>query len=296
MTKKRVRKAVLPVAGLGTRFLPATKAVPKEMLPLVDVPSIQIIVEECVAAGIEEIIFVTARGKSAIEDHFDRAAELESLLEKRGKTADLALVRKPTEMARYVSVRQGEARGLGHAVLCAREAVGDEPFAVVLGDDLLDAKVPGVRQLIDVYERTGTGVVALKEVPAGQEHMYGVVDGERVGARELKLSRLVEKPAPGTAPSRLAIIGRYLLPPEIFPILAETKPGRGGEIQLTDALATLCAQSGLAGLEVEGLRFDVGDRAGFVVAMVHYALRRPDIGAEVRAALVQLLESTDAAK
>jgi UTP--glucose-1-phosphate uridylyltransferase len=295
MTKKRVRKAVLPVAGLGTRFLPATKAVPKEMLPLVDVPSIQIIVEECVAAGIEEIIFVTARGKSAIEDHFDRAAELESLLEKRGKTADLALVRKPTEMARYVSVRQGEARGLGHAVLCARDAVGDEPFAVILGDDLLDAKVPGVRQLIDVYERTGTGVVALKEVPAGQEHMYGVVDGEHVGPRELKLSRLVEKPAPGTAPSRLAIIGRYLLPPEIFPILAETKPGRGGEIQLTDALATLCAQSGLAGLEVEGLRFDVGDRAGFVVAMVHYALRRPDIGAEVRAALVKLLESNDAA-
>jgi UTP--glucose-1-phosphate uridylyltransferase len=294
MTKKRVRKAVLPVAGLGTRFLPATKAVPKEMLPLVDVPSIQIIVEECVAAGIEEIIFVTARGKSAIEDHFDRAAELESLLEKRGKTADLALVRKPTEMARYVSVRQGEARGLGHAVLCARDAVGDEPFAVILGDDLLDAKVPGIRQLIDVYERTGTGVVALKEVPAGQEHMYGIVDGERVSARELKLSRLVEKPAPGTAPSRLAIIGRYLLPAEIFPILAETKPGRGGEIQLTDALATLCAQSGLQGLEVEGLRFDVGDRTGFVVAMVHYALRRPDIGAEVRAALLKLLESTDA--
>src|SRR6187455_2758434 len=168
MSQKKVRKAVLPVAGLGTRFLPATKALPKEMLPLVDTPSIQLIVEECVAAGIEEVIFVTARGKSAIEDHFDRAAELESLLEKRGKTADLALVRKPTEMARYVSVRQGEARGLGHAVLCARDAVGDEPFAVILGDDLLDAKVPGIRQLIDVNGRTGTGVVALKEVPAGQ--------------------------------------------------------------------------------------------------------------------------------
>src|SRR5262245_50896166 len=166
---KRVRKAVLPVAGLGTRFLPATKAIPKEMLPLVDTPSIQLIVEECVAAGIEEIVFVTARGKSAIEDHFDRAGELEALLERRGKQEDLARVRRPTEMARYVSVRQAEARGLGHAVLCARDAVGDEPFAVVLGDDLLDARVSGVRQLIDVYEKTGTGVIALKQVPAGQE-------------------------------------------------------------------------------------------------------------------------------
>src|SRR6476620_2297864 len=296
MTKKRVRKAVLPVAGLGTRFLPATKAIPKEMLPLVDTPSIQLIVEECVAAGIEEVIFVTARGKSAIEDHFDRAGELEALLEKRGKYEDLARVRRPTEMARYVSVRQAEARGLGHAVLCARDAIGDEPFAVVLGDDLLDAKVPGVRQLIDVYERTGTGVVALKEVPAGQEHMYGVVDGERVSARELKLSSLVEQPAPGTAPSRLAIIGRYLLPPEIFPILAETKPGRGGEIQLTDALATLCERFGLAGLEVEGRRDHVGDRAGYVVAQVHYALKRADIADDVRAGITRLLAETPAKK
>ena len=204
------------------------------MLPLVDTPSIQLIVEECVAAGIEEIIFISARGKSAIEDHFDRAGELEALLERRGKKDDLALVRRPTEMARYVSVRQGEARGLGHAVLCARDAVGDEPFAVVLGDDLLDAEVSGVRQLIDVYEKTGTGVVALKEVPAGQEHMYGIVDGEPAGPRQLSIRKLIEKPAPGTAPSRMAIIGRYVLPPEIFPILAETKPGKGGEIQLTD--------------------------------------------------------------
>jgi UTP--glucose-1-phosphate uridylyltransferase len=219
---KKVRKAVLPVAGLGTRFLPATKAIPKEMLPLVDVPSIQIIVEECVAAGFEEVILVTARGKSAIEDHFDRAPELEALLERRGKTDDLARVRKPQQMARYVSVRQAEAKGLGHAVLCARDAVGDEPFAVLLGDDLLDAKVPGARQLADVYERTGTGVIALYEVAAGQEHMYGIVDGERTGPRELALKKLVEKPAPGTAPSRLAIIGRYVLPPEIFEILEAT--------------------------------------------------------------------------
>jgi UTP--glucose-1-phosphate uridylyltransferase len=287
---KKVRKAVLPVAGLGTRFLPATKAVPKEMLPLVDVPSIQIIVEECVAAGIEEIIFVTARGKSAIEDHFDRAPELEALLARRGKKEDLATVRRVTELARFTSVRQGEARGLGHAVLCARAAVGDEPFAVLLGDDLLDAETPGIGQLMDVYARTGTGVVGLKEVPAGQEHLYGIVDGERTAPRELRVNKLVEKPAPGTAPSRLAIIGRYVLPPEIFEILAATSPGRGDEIQLTDGLATLCARSGLMGLEVEGNRFDVGDRAGYVLALVHYALRRAEIRDEVRAGLERLLK------
>jgi len=289
--RKKVRKAVLPVAGLGTRFLPITKAIPKEMLPLVDVPSIQLIVEECVGAGIEEIIFVTARGKSSIDDYFDRAPELESHLERKGKKDDLARVRRPSEMARFASVRQGEARGLGHAVLCARAAVGDEPFAVILGDDLLDAKVPGVKQLADVYERTGTGVIALKEVPLGQEHMYGIADGERVGPRELKISKLVEKPKPGTAPTRLAIIGRYVLPPEIFDILEHTQPGSGGEIQLTDGLATLCARSGLAGLEVEGERFDVGDRAGYVVAMVHYALQRPDLSDAVRDGVARLLKS-----
>src|SRR5262245_46386670 len=175
--RKRVRKAVLPVAGLGTRFLPATKVIPKEMLPIVDTPSIQLIVEECVAGGIEEIIFDTARGKATLEDHFDRAGELEALLEKRGKTDDLARVRRPTEMARYMSVRQAEARGLGHAVLCARDAVGDEPFAVVLGDDLLDAAVSGVRQLIDVYEKTGTGVIALRGVPAGREALTRIGRG-----------------------------------------------------------------------------------------------------------------------
>jgi UTP--glucose-1-phosphate uridylyltransferase len=288
--RAKVRKAVLPVAGLGTRFLPVTKAVPKEMLPIVDVPSIQLIVEECVGSGIEEIILVTARGKSALEDHFDRAGELEALLEKRGKTADLALARKPTELARVISVRQAEARGLGHAVLCAREAVGDEPFAVVLGDDLLDADPPGVRQLLDVYERWGTGVVGLKEVPAGTEHMYGIVDGASVGKREWKLSKLIEKPAPGTAPTRLAAIGRYVLPAEIFEILAETPPGRGGEIQLTDGLATLCERRGLHGVEMEGQRFDAGDRAGYVLAQLHWALKRKEIAAEVRAGALRILE------
>jgi UTP--glucose-1-phosphate uridylyltransferase len=293
--RRKVRKAVLPVAGLGTRFLPVTKAIPKEMLPIVDVPSIQLIVEECVASGIEEIVLVTARGKSAIEDHFDRAADLEAALAARGKTADLELVQRPTQMARVVSVRQAEARGLGHAVLCARPAVGDEPFAVVLGDDLLDAHVPGVKQLLDIYERWGLGVVALKEVPAGQEHLYGIVDGtlEPGPVRDYKLRRLVEKPAPGTAPSRLAIIGRYVFPPEIFDILEETPPGRGGEIQLTDAMATLCERRGFHGVEVDGQRFDAGDRAGYVLAVVHWALARKDIGADVRAGLERLLKEAD---
>jgi len=289
--RKKVRKAVLPVAGLGTRFLPITKSIPKEMLPIVDVPTIQLIVEECAQSGIEEIVLVTARGKSALEDYFDRAGELEGALAARNKTADLELVRRPAALARFVSVRQAEARGLGHAVLCAKAAVGDEPFAVLLGDDLVDAPVPAIKQLLDVYERRGTGVVALKEVPVGQEHLYGIVEGTRVGERELELKRMIEKPAPGTAPSRLAVIGRYVLPAEIFEILEQTKPGRGGEIQLTDAMATLCERRGFHGCELEGERFDAGDRAGYVLAVVHYALRRQDIGADVRAGIARLLDA-----
>jgi len=287
----RVRKVVLPVAGLGTRFLPVTKTIPKEMLPIVDIPTVQLNVEECVQSGIEEVIFVTARGKYSIEDHFDRAGELEALLERRGKTADLEAIRRVCKMAKFISVRQAEAKGLGHAVLCAREAVGDEPFAVLLGDDLLESpERPGLRQLIDIYERWGQGVIALKEVPAGQEHMYGIIDGSKVAERDWQLKRLVEKPAPGTAPSRLAIIGRYVLPPEIFEILEKTPPGRGGEIQLTDALEVLCQRRGLHGLEVEGLRFDAGDRAGYVLAVLYYALRRKDIGADVKEGARRLLE------
>jgi UTP--glucose-1-phosphate uridylyltransferase len=285
-----VRKVVLPVAGLGTRFLPVTKTIPKEMLPIVDIPTVQLNVEECVASGIEEVIFVTARGKQSIEDHFDRAGDLEALLERRGKTADLEAIRRLGSMAKFISVRQAEARGLGHAVLCAREAVGDEPFAVLLGDDLLESERPGLRQLMDVYERWGQGVIALKEVPPGQEHLYGIVEGTKVAERDWQLKRLVEKPAPGTAPSRLAVIGRYVLPPEIFDILAKTPPGRGGEIQLTDALEVLCQQRGLHGLEVEGLRFDAGDRAGYVLAVLYYALRRKDIGADVKAGARRLLD------
>jgi UTP--glucose-1-phosphate uridylyltransferase len=287
----------MPVAGLGTRFLPATKAMPKEMLPIVDVPTVQLNVEECIASGIEEIIFVTARGKGAIEDHFDRAAELEALLERKGRKSELEAVRKLSSMAKFVSVRQGEARGLGHAVLCAREAVGDEPFAVLLGDDLFVGKPPGLAQMLSVYDRHGQGVVGLQEVPTGQEHMYGVVGGAPIAGASadpgmkvpLQLTKLVEKPAPGTAPSRLAIIGRYVLPAEIFPILARTPPGRGDEIQLTDGMATLCAEQGLCGLELTGRRFDAGDRTGYVMAVLYHALHRKDIGAEVRAGAEQLL-------
>jgi UTP--glucose-1-phosphate uridylyltransferase len=289
-SSKVVRKVVLPVAGLGTRFLPATKTIPKEMLPIVDIPTVQLNVEECVASGIEEIIFVNARGKQSIEDHFDRSAELEALLEKRGKTADLEMLQRLTTMAKFISVRQSEARGLGHAVLCARAAVGNEPFAVLLGDDLLEAQRPGLRQLIDNFEQWGQGVVALKEVPPGQEHLYGIIEGDKVADRDWRLRRLVEKPAPGSAPSRLAIIGRYVLPPEIFDILEQTPPGRGGEIQLTDAMAVLCERHGMHGLEVEGRRFDAGDRAGYVLAVLYYALRRKDIGADVRAGAQRLLD------
>ena len=288
---KKVRKAVLPVAGLGTRFLPATKAIPKEMLPIVDIPSIQLIVEECAKSGLEEVILVTSRGKAAIEDHFDRAGDLEALLERRNKKADLESVRRLTTLARITAVRQPEARGLGHAVLCAKDAVGDEPFAVLLGDDLMESDPPGIKQLLNVYERRGTGVIGLKEVPRGQEHLYGIIEGSKLDdTRDWKLSKLIEKPPAGTAPSRMAIIGRYVLPPEIFEILESTPPGRGDEIQLTDGLATLCARRGLHGVEMEGLRFDAGDRAGYVLAVLYYALHRPDIGAEVRAGAQRLLD------
>ncbi|MGA9655274.1 MAG: UTP--glucose-1-phosphate uridylyltransferase [Polyangia bacterium] len=289
---KPVRKAVLPVAGIGTRFLPVTKAVPKELLPIVDVPAIQINVEECVSSGLRDLIMVTSRGKDALIDYFDHAGELEDLLERKGKQAELAMVRRLNDLAQISAVRQPETRGLGHAVLCARAAVGGEPFAVLLGDDLFEGNPPGIKQLLDVYAKYGKGVVGLWEVPVGQEHLYGIVDGEPVGGDVFRLNKLVEKPEPGKAPSRLAIAGRYVLPPEIFPILANTQPGRGGEIQLTDALATLCASDGLYGVRLRGERFDAGDRAGYVLAVLRYALRRSDIGAAVRAGAEKLLRET----
>jgi len=273
----KLRKAVIPVAGLGTRFLPATKTVPKELLPIVDIPSIQYVVQEAVDAGIEEIIFVTGRGKDSIEDHFDEAPELEQLLAARGNHEMAQTLRKIAEMTEVVSVRQKKPLGLGHAVLCARDLVGDEPFAVMLADDLIEAEVPGIRQLIDIFEETGESVIALMEVPQSEVHQYGVIKGQEIKKRLYQVEATVEKPRAEDAPSRMAIIGRYVLRPEIFQILKNLPPGRGGEIQLTDGLSQLVRERKIFGCEFVGDRYDIGDKFGFVRATVAYALKRPDL-------------------
>jgi UTP--glucose-1-phosphate uridylyltransferase len=288
----RVRKAVIPAAGLGTRFLPATKAIPKEMLPIVDVPTIQLVVEEAVAAGIEEVIVVNGRGKHAIEDHFDHAFELETTMRERGKKELADAMAKISSMVRLVSVRQKQPLGLGHAVLVAREAVGDEPFAVLLGDDLYDAPParPAIGQLVQCMQETGKGSIAVMEVAPGQEHLYGVIKpGRELAPGRWEAVDMVEKPAPGTAPSRLAIVGRYVLPASIWPILAETKPGKGGEIQLTDALLALAKKEGLVGARIDGERHDAGDRLGYLRASLAYALKRPELAEGVRAICQEML-------
>ena len=273
----KLRKAVIPVAGLGTRFLPATKTVPKELLPIVDIPSIQYVVQEAVDAGIEEIIFVTGRGKDGIEDHFDEAPELEQVLTERGNLEMAQTLRKIAEMTEVVSVRQKKPLGLGHAVLCARDLVGDEPFAVMLADDLIDAEVPGIRQLLEIFEETNESVIALMEVPQAEVHQYGVIKGREIKKRLYQVEGTVEKPLAKDAPSRMAIIGRYVLRPEIFKILQNLPPGRGGEIQLTDGLAQLVRERKIFGCEFVGDRYDIGDKFGFVRATVAYALKRPDL-------------------
>ena len=273
----KIRKAVIPVAGLGTRFLPATKTVPKELLPIIDIPSIQYVVQEAVDAGIQEIIFVTGRGKDGIEDHFDEAPELEQILADRGQTATVDMLRRIAEMTEVVSVRQKKPLGLGHAVLCARDLVGDEPFAVMLADDLIDAETPGIRQLVEIFTETDESVVALMKVPREEVHQYGVIKGKEVKPRLYAVEATVEKPAAKEAPSQLAIIGRYVLRPEIFSILQSLPPGRGGEIQLTDGLARLVQQRKIFGCEFTGDRYDIGDKFGFVRATVAYALKRKDL-------------------
>jgi UTP--glucose-1-phosphate uridylyltransferase len=273
----KLRKAVIPVAGLGTRFLPATKTVPKELLPIVDIPSIQYVVQEAVDAGIEEIIFVTGRGKDGIEDHFDEAPELEQLLTERGNHEMARTLRKIAEMTEVVSVRQKKPLGLGHAVLCARDLVGDEPFAVMLADDLIDADVPGIRQLAEIFEETHESVIALMEVPQADVHHYGVIKGREIKKRLYQVGATVEKPLAKDAPSRMAIIGRYVLRSEIFKILQNLPPGQGGEIQLTDGLAQLVRERKIFGCEFVGDRYDIGDKFGFVRATVAYALKRPDL-------------------
>jgi UTP--glucose-1-phosphate uridylyltransferase len=273
----KLRKAVIPVAGLGTRFLPATKTVPKELLPIVDIPSIQYVVQEAVEAGIEEIIFVTGRGKDGIEDHFDEAPELEQVLAERGNTEMVKMLRRIAEMTEVVSVRQKKPLGLGHAVLCAKDLVGDEPFAVMLADDLIDSEVPCIRQLLEIFHETEESVVALMEVPESEVHQYGVIKGTVIRDRLYKVEATVEKPPAAEAPSRMAIIGRYVLRPEIFSILQNQEPGKGGEIQLTDGLSQLVRERKMFGCEFLGDRYDIGDKFGFVRATVAYALKRPDL-------------------
>jgi UTP--glucose-1-phosphate uridylyltransferase len=286
----KVKKAVIPVAGLGTRFLPATKTVPKELLPIVDIPSIQYVVQEAVESGIQEIIFVTGRGKDGIEDHFDEAPELEQVLQERGQTGMVAMLRKIAAMTEVVSVRQKRPLGLGHAVLCARDLVGNEPFAVLLADDLIDSRVPGVRQLLDVFEQKNESVIALMKVTPSEVEAYGIIRGKEIANRLYAVQGTVEKPAPADAPSRMAIIGRYVLRPEIFSILEKIPTGRGGEIQLTDGLNQLARKRKIYGCEFRGDRYDIGDKFGFVRATVAYALKRPDLEDKLREYLRSIVE------
>jgi UTP--glucose-1-phosphate uridylyltransferase len=291
---QHIRKAVFPAAGLGTRFLPATKAQPKEMLPLVDKPIIQYVIEEAEASGVDNIVMVTGRGKTAIEDHFDVSYELESILEQRGKTDLLKQVRSISDLIKMTYVRQKEALGLGHAILVTREVVGNEPFAVMLGDDIIDSEVPCLRQMIDIYETYGHSVVAIQEVPVQSISSYGVIAGQAIqhdgtNDRLWEISDLVEKPSAEKAPSNLAIIGRYILTPQIFAAIDATTPGSGGEIQLTDALKNLLSSGHkIYGWRFHGRRYDAGDKLGFLKATVEFALKRDDLGAPFREYLKSL--------
>ncbi len=275
--KHPLRKVVIPAAGLGTRFLPATKSVPKEMLPIVDQPTIGLIVDEALRAGATEVIIVNGRGKTAIEDYFDRSYELEDTLQRKGKKELFEQVRRISDSVRVTSVRQKEPLGLGHAVLAARNAVGDEWFGVLLGDDLFDSEEPGIAQLARVSAKTGKATVALMPVPDDQTQLYGVAAGKRLPDGTFAVEKMVEKPKAGTSPSNLAVIGRYLLPPDIFGILEQVKPGAGGEIQLTDALAVLAQQGRLLGVTLKGERHDAGDRLGYLQANIAFALKRPEL-------------------
>lgn len=279
---QKVRKAVFPAAGLGTRFLPATKASPKEMLPLVDKPLIQYVVEEAVASGVESIIIVTGRGKAAIEDHFDVSFELEKLLEERGKEAELKAMRAISDIARVSYVRQREALGLGHAVLQARDLVGDEPFAVMLSDDIIDSETPALRQLLDVYEKYDAPVVAVFQVAGEAISRFGVIDGEEVEEGVYKIKDMVEKPAFAEAPSDLAIIGRYVLTPDIFDEIDKTSPGAIGEIQITDAMRSLLKKRPFYAVRFKGTRYDAGDKLGFLIATVELALKHEELAPEFR--------------
>ena len=279
---KKIRKAIFPVAGMGTRFLPATKANPKEMLPVVDKPLIQYAAEEAVDAGIEELVFVTGRSKRSIPDHFDKAYELEAELEAKGKTKMLEMVRNilPDGIS-CIYIRQAEALGLGHAVLCGKPVVGDEPFAVILADDLIDGSSKGcLKQMVDIYERENSGVIGVQKVPQENVGSYGVISGDQVSDNLWRISGIVEKPKPEEAPSNIAVVGRYILDASIFKILEETSTGAGGELQLTDAIANQIKQRSVYAYEFEGRRYDCGSKLGYLQATVEYGLKHAEIGAE----------------
>lgn len=292
-----VTKAVIPAAGLGTRFLPATKALPKEMLPVVDRPAIQYVVEEAVHAGLNDVLFVTGRNKNALENHFDRATELEAILMQKGDAEKLTKVNESTAMADIHYVRQGDPKGLGHAVLRSRAHVGQEPFAVLLGDDIIDARDPLLERMLEVHGARDTTVVGLMEVDPAQAHLYGIATVEPTDEPDVvRVTGLVEKPAPGTAPSNLAIVGRYVLRPEIYPVLERTEPGKGGEIQLTDALLALAdddAAGGVHGVVFRGRRYDTGDRLDYIKANVQLAADRDDLGPGLKEWLREFVADLD---
>jgi UTP--glucose-1-phosphate uridylyltransferase len=287
----RIRKAIIPAAGLGTRFLPATKAQPKEMLPIVDKPAIQYIVEEAIASGIEDIIIVTGRNKRAIEDHFDKSFELEMILQEKGSLELLDIVQRVSNLADVHYIRQKQPLGLGHAVLCARKFIGNEPFAVLLGDDIIESDPPLLKQMIDVYDQTEKSVIAVQEVPWEDVDKYGIISPASSSGPYSLIGDLVEKPECGQAPSNLAVIGRYIITPEIFAILDDCKPGRNGEIQLTDALRILNASQQMAAYPIQGKRYDVGDKLGYIEATIEMALQRQDLREALKSYLLQLTES-----
>jgi UTP--glucose-1-phosphate uridylyltransferase len=283
-----ITKAIFPAAGLGTRFLPATKVSPKEMLPLVDKPLIQYVVEEAVASGIEEVVLVTGRGKRAIEDHFDVAFELEEDLKAKGKHKLLSEVQRIANLVTFCYIRQKKALGLGHAVLTAKRVVGDEPFAVLLGDDIIDSDVPVLKQMMAVYKRYPATILAIQKVPKSQTKHYGIIDAKKIGNGIYLVKDMVEKPSPNEAPSNLAIIGRYILTPGIFTALEHTKPGKGGEIQLTDGIRLLMEKEPIYAYEFDGIRHDAGDKLGFLKATVEFGLKNKEFGTEFRGYLQKL--------
>jgi UTP--glucose-1-phosphate uridylyltransferase len=284
----KIRKAVIPVAGLGTRFLPATKAIPKEMLTVVDRPTIQYIVEEVVASGIEQVIMVTSEGKAAIENHFDYDFELDTVLQMKKKANMAAELNHISNLIDIVSVRQKKPLGLGHAIWSTRNVVGNEPFVVLLGDDLVLSKTPCCRQMISLYDEVQKPIVAIQRVPMDQTQNYGIVEGQPYKERTYKVERLYEKPTPGTTESDMAIIGRYILQPEIFSLIEETEPGHGGEIQLTDALLELSKQKGMYAYEFDGIRFDAGDKLGYLKAIIAFGVRHPELGEEFKKHIKQV--------